>query len=130
MKTFVLFLAICVFALTMALLELNGRLSLRKILLWSIVVTAVFSGLMVWFSVETFFFLYYAHFLGGIVLIPCLTYLIYKLSNNTSSKIEWIRILGLGLVSVFLTFIICSISTVLFVIPSNGPCTIQIQSKS
>jgi len=110
MKTFVIFPTICIFALTMTLLKLNGQLSLRKILLWSTVATAVFSGLMVWFSVEAFFFLYYAHFLGGIVLIPCLTYLIYTLSNNTSGKIEWIRILGFGLVSTFLTIIIFSLS--------------------
>lgn len=119
MKTFVIFPAICVFALAMTLLKLDGRLSPRKTVLWSTVVTAAFSGLMAWFSVETFFFLYYAHFLGGIVLIPCLTYLIYKLTRNTSNKIERLKILGLGLVSTFLSVLI--FSTLMFFSLSYHP---------
>jgi hypothetical protein len=104
MKAFVIFPTICVFLLTMTLLTLDGQTKQRTTLLWSVMVTALFGGLMTWFSVDVFAFLYYSNFIGVLVCIPCLTYLTNRLlSKNLDKKINWIRVLGLGILSTVVT---------------------------
>jgi O-antigen/teichoic acid export membrane protein len=110
MKAFVIFPTICVFALTLALLKFDGQLRPRTALLWSTIATIIFGVFMTWLSVDVFFFLYYANFLGIIILIPCLTYLTNELFKDNSEKIKWFRILGLGLVSTILTLVIFATS--------------------
>ena len=102
MKTFVIFPTICFFVLTLTLLRV-GLIRPRSAFLWSTIMTIILGGLMTWLSVEIFFLLYYANFLGVLVLIPCLTYLTNKLFKDNSDRIKWIRILGLGLLSTVLT---------------------------
>lgn len=102
MKTFVIFPTICFFVLTLTLLRV-GLIRPRTSFLWSTIMTIILGGLMTWLSVDIFFLLYYANFLGVIILIPCLTYLTNKLFKDNSDRIKWIRILGLGLLSTVLT---------------------------
>src|SRR5690349_16334077 len=100
MKTFVIFPTICVFLLTLTLMTLNGQTRHRTTLLWSVMVTVLFGGLMTWFSLDAFSFLYYSNFIGVLVCIPCLTYLTNRLFSKTQDKkINWIRVLGLGILS-------------------------------
>ena len=73
-------------------------------ILFATLVTVVFAGLMTLFSVEAFFFLYFANFFGVIVCIPCLTYLINELLPG--NKRSWARLIGLGLVSTAVTLVI------------------------
>ena len=119
MKTFVIFPTICVFALTLTLLKLDGRTKPHTVLLWSTIVTTIFGGLMTWFSVDVFLFLYYLNFLGVIILIPCLTYLTNKLFKDNKDNKKWIRILGLGLISTVLT--IAVFATTMFLSLLNNP---------
>lgn len=66
--------------------------------------TVLFGGLMTWFSVDAFTFLYYSNFIGVVVCIPCLTYLTNRLFSKTQGKgINWIRVLGLGILSTVVT---------------------------
>jgi hypothetical protein len=104
MKVFVIFPTICIFLLTMTLLTLDGQTKRRTTLLWSSIVTVLFGGLMTWFSVDAFVFLYYSNFIGVLVCIPCLTYLTNRLLNKTLDKrVNWIRVLGLGILSTVVT---------------------------
>jgi hypothetical protein len=104
MKAFVIFPTICVFLLATTLLTLDAQTKWRTTLLWSGILTILFGGLMTWFSVDAFFFLYYSNFIGVLVCIPCLTYLTNRLLNKTSDKrANWIGILGIGIVSTVLT---------------------------
>jgi len=105
MKAFVIFPTICVFILILTLFKLNGQVKSRITLLWTIIVTSLFGGLMTWFSIDTFLFLYYGNFLGVFILIPCLTYLSYRLFLDKSEITFW-RVLGLGFASTVLTLII------------------------
>jgi len=89
---------------TLTSLKLDGQLRTRTIVLLTTIVTVVFAGLMTLFSVEVFFFLYYANFLGVVVCIPCLTYLINELLPG--NKRSWTRLIGLGLVSTVATMVI------------------------
>ena len=67
-------------------------------------VTVLFGGLMTWFSVDAFVFLYYFNFMGVFVCIPCLTYLTNRLlSKSLDKRINWFRILGLGILSTVVT---------------------------
>ena len=107
MKAFVIFPTICVFVLTLTLLKLNGQLRPRTSLLWTIIVTSFFGGLMTLFSSETFQFLYFANFVGILVCVPCITYLTNKLfTNNVDKRIYWTIIIGLGLASTAVTILI------------------------
>jgi hypothetical protein len=104
MKAFVIFPTICVFLLTMTLLALDGQTKQRTKLISSIIVTALFGGLMTWFSLDAFLFLYYLNFIGVLISIPCLTYLTYRLlSKNQDEGVNWIRVLGLGILSTVVT---------------------------
>jgi hypothetical protein len=104
MKAFVIFPTICIFLLTMTLLTMDGQTNRRTTLLWSVMLTALFGGLMTWFSVDAFTFLYYSNFIGVLVCIPCLTYLTNRLLSKTQDeKIKWIRVLGLGILSTVVT---------------------------
>ena len=104
MKAFVVFPTICVFVLMLTLLKLNGQIRRRTSLLWTMMVTSIFGGIMTWFSFETFQFLYFANFVGILVCIPCITYLINRLfTRNVNKRIYWTRIIGLGLASTVLT---------------------------
>jgi hypothetical protein len=104
MKAFVIFPTICVFLLTLTLMTLDGQIRQRTALLWSVIVTILFGGLMTWFSVDAFTFLYYSNFIGVLVCIPCLTYLTNRLFSKTQDeKIKWIRVLGLAILSTVAT---------------------------
>ena len=104
MKAFVIFPTICVFLLTTTLLTLSTSIKWRTILLWSGIVTVLFGGLMTWFSVAAFLFLYYSNFIGVLVCISCLTYLTNRLLNKTlDKKVNWIGIFGIFIVSTVLT---------------------------
>ena len=104
MKAFVIFPAICVFLLVLALMIVYGKLKLKDVLLWTFITTAVFGGLMTWLSHEMFHFLYYSNFFGVLVCIPCLTFLMYRvLYKNINGRINWLHLLGLGILSTFLT---------------------------
>jgi hypothetical protein len=131
MKTFAVFPTICVFSLTLTLLTVGGQLRAQTALLWSIMMTVIFGELMTWFSEDVFFFLYYANFLGVIILIPCFTYLANKLFKDTPNKIKWFRILGLGLASTILTIAIF-VTSMFFSFTSNpmNPAPRQGQNKS
>ncbi len=102
MKVFVIFPAICLFALVFTILRI-GLIRPWTALLWSTLLTAIFGGLMAFYSVQVFYFLYYANFIGCFILIPCLTYLMNKSFKNNSSHLKWVKIIGLGLVSSVLT---------------------------
>lgn len=107
MKSFVIFPTISVFVWTLTVLKLSGHLRPRKTLLWTIIVTSIFGGLMTWFSSEIFQFLYYANFVGILVCIPCITYLTNKLfSNNVEKRIYWTRIVVLVFASTALTVLV------------------------
>ena len=129
MKAFVIFPAICIFALILTMLKLSGQVGSRTALLWSTIVTILFAGLMMWFSVDVFSFLYYANFFGVIVLIPCLTYLTNKVFNDNKGKGKWMRLLGLGFVSAALTIAIFALS-IFFSLANNpmdpGPRQIEV----
>jgi hypothetical protein len=73
------------------------------VLLWSIIATAVFAGLKTWFSLAVFEFLYYSNFLGVVVCIPCLTYLTNQLFSQPEERTNWVRALGLGIISTVVT---------------------------
>ena len=104
MKAFVIFPTICVFLLTLTLLTLDGQMKARTTLFCSVIVTVLFGGLMTWFSVDAFFYLYYSNFIGVLVCIPCLTYLTNRLlSKNFDKRMSWIRVLGLGILSTLVT---------------------------
>lgn len=104
MKAFVIFPTICVFLLTMTLLTLDGQTKPRTMLLWSILVTVLFGGLMSWFSVDVLLFLYYSNFIGVLVCIPCVTYLTNRLlSKPLDKRVNWLRVLGLGILSTAVT---------------------------
>src|SRR5258706_4591217 len=103
MKAFVIFPTLCVFVLALTLLILSGQ-SRSRTIFWSTLVTATFSGLMKWLSVEVFEFLYFSNFLGVLVCIPCLTYLTNRLFPDKSNKrTVWVRVLGLGVISTVVT---------------------------
>lgn len=104
MKAFVIFPAICVFLFTKTLFTLDGQTKRGTTLLWTVAVIVLFGGLMTWFSVDVFVFLYYANFIGVLVCIPCLTYLSYRLLNKTlGERVNWIAVLGLGILSTVVT---------------------------
>lgn len=104
MKSFVIFPTICIFLLTMTLLTLGGQTKRRATLLWSGIVTVLFAGLMTWFSLDAFVFLYYSNFIGVLVSIPCLTYLTNQFVTKTLDKrVNWIGLLGLGILSTVVT---------------------------
>lgn len=117
MKTFVIFPTICVFVLTLTLLKLDETRP-RNVLLRATFVTAIFGGLMIWFPLEGFF-LYYGNWIGIIILIPCFTYLTNKLFKGKISKITWIRILGLTIISTLVTIAI--FATSMFFSLTNNP---------
>lgn len=104
MKAFVIFPTICVFLLTMTLLSLGAQKKQRIVLLWSVMLTILFGGLMLWFSVDAFVFLYYLNFIGIVISIPCLTYWAMRLlSKILDRRINWIGVLGLGILSTVVT---------------------------
>jgi hypothetical protein len=104
MKAFVIFPAICIFLLTMSLLKVVGQTKNWATLLWSVVVTILFAGLMIWRSVDVIAFLYYSNFVGVLVCIPCLTYLTNRLlTRSPDKKISLIRLLVLGILSTVVT---------------------------
>jgi hypothetical protein len=103
MKAFVIFPTLCVFLLTLTLMTLDRQTRHRTILFWSVMLTVLFAGLMTWFSVNAFAFLYYSNFIGVLVCIPCLTYLTNRLFKTQDEKIKWIRVLGLGILSTVVT---------------------------
>lgn len=107
MKTFVLFPTLCVFLLTLTLLKVAGQVRPKTILIWSVFTTAIFGGLMTWFSANLFTFLYYSNFSAILIIIPCLTYLINKmLPDILIEKRLWLRIFGFGLASTILTLML------------------------
>lgn len=104
MKAFVIFPTICVFLLITTLLTLDGQTKSRTTWFLSVIVTVLFGGLMTWFSVDVFIFLYYTNFIGVLVCIPCLTYLTNRLLNkNVDKGTNWIRVLGLGVIATVVT---------------------------
>jgi len=133
MKAFVIFPTICVFLLTMTLLTLDGQTKLRTMLLWSILVTVLFGGVMSWFSVDVFLFLYYSNFIGVLVCIPCVTYLTNRLlSKPLDKRVNWLRVLGLGILSTAVT--IATAGFLLFMSfmynPMNPPTNKQSTEKT
>lgn len=117
MKALIIFPTICVFVMTLTLLKLEGTTKPRNALLRTIAVTAILSGLMIWFPVEGFF-LYYGNWIGIMILIPCFTYLSNKLFKDNADKTRWIRILGLTIFSTILTVAIFALS-LLFALTYN-----------
>jgi len=118
MKTFVIFPTICVLLLALTLLTLQGRMTPRRIFTWSILATTIFGGLLSWFSVDAFFFLYYGNFLSVLIVIPCLTFLSNRIVPYSWVKNVWIRLFGLGVISVFVTLIIF-VTTMFFSLANN-----------
>jgi len=104
--TFVIFPTICVFLLTLTLLTLKGQMTSLRIFTWSILVTTIFAGLLSWFSVDAFFFLYCSNFLSVLLVIPCLTFLANRIVPYRWIKNIWIRLIGLGFISTIVTLII------------------------
>lgn len=130
MKTLGIFPAISLFALTLTLLRFDPQIKTRTVLLWSAIVTILFGGLMTWFSVQVFFFVYYANFLGVIILIPCLTYLTNKLFKDSTNKIKRIRLLGLGLAATVLTIAMFATSmSISFAYNSMDPAPKHVQNE-
>lgn len=107
MKAFAIFPIICIFLLTLTLLSLGGQAKHRTALLWSVLVTGLLGGLLIWFSVDVFPFLYYLNFIGVFICIPCLTYLTNRVVSKTQpGRVNWIRLLGIGIVSTVVTIVV------------------------
>ena len=106
MKTFVIFPTICVFLLTLTLLNVSGQRNQLRIFILTGLITIIFGGLMTLFSVDVFTFLYYSNFISVLIAIPCLTYLTNKMFPDISGKKFWFRVFGLGIASTVLTLLI------------------------
>jgi hypothetical protein len=119
MKAFVLFPTICVFLFTLTLLKLNGQTKSWIVLGWAIIVTATFGGVMTFYSVEVFEFLYFANFLGVLICIPCFTYLLNKLfKKNSNQRAYLLRVVGLSFISTLITAVIAG-TLILFAFINN-----------
>jgi hypothetical protein len=119
MKAFVLFPTICVFLFTLTLLKLNGQTKSWIVLSWAIIVTATFGGVMTFYSVEVFEFLYFANFLGVLICIPCLTYLLNELlKKNSNQRTYLLRVVGLSFISTLITAVIAG-TLILFAFINN-----------
>jgi hypothetical protein len=119
MKAFVLFPTICIFVFSLTLLKLNGQTKSWIVLSWATIVTATFGGLMILYSVEVFEFLFYSNFLGVLVCIPCLTYLLNKLfKKNFNQRVYLLRVVGLSFVSTLITAVIAG-TLILFAFLNN-----------
>jgi hypothetical protein len=119
MKAFVLFPTICIFVFSLTLLKLNGQTKSWIVLSWATIVTATFGGLMILYSVEVFEFLFYSNFLGVLVCIPCLTYLLNKLfKKNFNQRVYLLRVVGLSFVSTLITAVIAG-TLILFAFINN-----------
>jgi hypothetical protein len=131
MKTFVIFPTICVFLLTLTLLTLDRQMTPKRVFIWSILVTTLFGGLLTWFSVDAFFFLYYSNFLSVLIVIPCLTFLTNKILPDRWIKNAWIRLVGLGVLSTIVTLLIFG-TAMFFSFASNpmDPAPRQEQEKT
>ncbi len=104
MKAFVLFPTLCVFVFTLTLLKLNRQTKSWIVFSWAIVVTATFGGVMTFYSVEIFEFLFYSTFIGVLICIPCLTYLLNKLfKHNSNRRVYLLRVVGLSVASTLVT---------------------------
>ena len=106
MKTFVIFPTICVSILTWTLLSLLGQMKRRTKFVLTILATIIFGGLMTWFSVDLLVFLYFSNFVSIILVIPCMTYLIYNWLPNQKIEGKYLRIFAIGLLSTVLTLAI------------------------
>jgi hypothetical protein len=119
MKAFVLFPTICVLLFTLTLLKLNGQTKSWIELGRAIIVTATFGGVMTFYSVEVFEFLYFANFLGVLICIPCLTYLLNKLfKKNSNQRTYLLRVVGLSMASTLITAVIAG-TLILFAFINN-----------
>ncbi|SRR5258705_12579672 len=124
MKAFAIFPTICVFTMTLTLFNLDKQIKFQKSLIIATTFTVIFGGLMIRYSLSTFYFLYFFNVIGVLVLIPCLTYWINRAFRTTQNTgINWIRILGLGLVSTVLSLVLCGALTLLsfFFNPMDPP---------
>jgi hypothetical protein len=124
MKAFAIFPTICVFAMTLTLFNLDRQIKFQKSLIIATTFTVVFGGLMIRYSVSAFYFLYFFNVIGVLVLIPCLTYWTNRTIRRTQNTgTNWIRILGLGLVSTVLSIVLCGALTLLsfFFNPMDTP---------
>ena len=107
MKAFVIFPTICVFLLALVTFKLSIQDKHRTRLLFSIFATALIGGVMTWYSVYFFRFLLYAYFIGVLVCIASLTFLGNQLLSKSQDKgVNWIRLLGLGILSTIVTIVI------------------------
>jgi len=124
MKAFTIFPAICVFALTLTLLNLGREMKFWKSIIIATIFTAFFGRLMTWYSLELFFFLYFINIIGILVLIPCLTFWTNRmLPAAKNTKIYWIRIAGLGVAATVIALLFFGASMLLgfFYNPMDPP---------
>ncbi len=132
MGAFVIFPTNCVFLLTMTLLTLGVQKKQRTALHSSVMLTVLFGGLMLWFSVDAFVFLYYLNFIGIVICIPCLTYWSVRLlSKILDKRINWIGVLGLGILSTVVTVVIAGFLIFISFLynPMDPPANKQIIEK-
>ena len=101
-----IFPTICVSILTWTLLSLLGQMKRRTKFVLTILATIIFGGLMTWFSVDLLVFLYFSNFVSIILVIPCMTYLIYNWLPNQKIEGKYLRIFAIGLLSTVLTLAI------------------------
>ena len=70
------------------------------------IVTAVVGATLLVFSSEWFFFIYDGNFLGILVAIPSLTYVMNKMFPNNFGMRTWLRIFGFGVLSTVFTVMV------------------------
>ena len=91
----------------------------KKALAWAFIVTSVVGATLLVFSFEWFFFIYDGNFLGILVAIPSLTYVMNKLSPNNFGMKAWLRIFGFSVLSTVFTVMV--FAAVMFWAILNNP---------
>lgn len=116
--TFTIFPIFCIFLLALALCMLSGQTK-KKALARAFIVASVVGATLLAFSFEWFFFIYDCNFLGILVAIPSLTYVINKMSPNNFGMRTWLRIFGFGVLSTVFTVMV--FAAVMFWAILNNP---------
>lgn len=117
-KTFTIFPIFCIFLLVLALCMLSGQTK-KKALAWAFIVTSVVGATLLAFSSEWFVFIYDCNFLGILVAIPSLTYVMNKMFPNSFGMRSWVRTFGFGVLSTVFTVMV--FAAVMFWAILNNP---------
>jgi hypothetical protein len=122
MKAFAIFPTISVFILTFSILKGQSGYGTKKNLFWSSLLTIGFVGLIIGglkIFHELAWLLMLSNVVFALILIPILTFTINDFFPVATETILWIRLFGIGLVSIIITAALLGAS--MFLAFANNP---------